>query len=331
MDPISLFSRVDRFGPPEFIKEASVSTAKELAELPDESFADPGRRRFPCHTKAACYLAAVEYFPNAVYDSREGLDVAGSLLKFAAYWGIDKEVGSVMSQVADDVDRYQGVIPDSAFLLTTESGGRKLKMFPATDEQNTAKSASDLYDARCRLPFADRTKAASALLLKAKELGLTLSDQVEDWAKRASLSDDLEFVPNQLIAERYPCYLSRNAVVAHEFNGLSDDSWNKQAAQAMFQMVEDLDMETGLYQHYTMGLALPEELGMVPKRAKVEVTLNNGAKLDLEQVAEHLGKAAAILDPECIMALDKDLVGGLAGLSREQADSLLLGLKAVIN
>jgi len=293
------------FGLPAFVKQASAIEPEELVALPASAFADPIRRRYPCHTKAASWLSNAEFWAGALFNPTAEPETAQQLLKMSRFWEIESDVRDVLSKAAADHETYSGEVPDAYFAVVGTWGGQRHRYLPITDAKSLKSAAEGLYASRHNLPFAVRKEAALRILNKAGDLGVTLdpSPEASVYLTQATLSGtpDLAKAAEAMTTRAVLLNRSRPEVAAalHKLAGKLTVATLEKAAH----LVDAVDTETELQNDYRKGLALFEESAFgVAKAAQPFVRLQGGIELSLEQV-KAAGLAAFRLIPEYTSAV----------------------------
>src|SRR5690349_5826895 len=123
-------------GLPDFVKHAELEDRPALSGLGSDSFADSRRRRYPCHTKAATWLANA-YFQQSrsSYSKKEAEWVQERISKFAGYWGI-RNLVDLFNQKWHKVASFNGHtdLPDDKYALVADFEGQKVRRFPMPNQ-----------------------------------------------------------------------------------------------------------------------------------------------------------------------------------------------------
>ena len=120
-------------GIPEFVKKASSSERDSIGDLPSHVFADSKRRKFPCHTKAATWLAQAYFtLSQGCYSKKEAELVQDRITKSAEFFNI----ASMTSAFKKNWTKVAGLgkvnVKDADYALIVNYGdGQKQRMFPA--------------------------------------------------------------------------------------------------------------------------------------------------------------------------------------------------------
>lgn len=161
---------------PEFVKTASVTDGVE--SLPAESFADPGNRRFPIHTKAATWMSyAYHVTQDQSLDGVRKKAILENLDKAAAAWGIELEIDKLKAEYSATRNPADVQLQEKfALEIGTD------KYLPITTRLDIEKSATELMNERGGLPWEARHTAAKAIMKAARDTcniydGRTLFDE----------------------------------------------------------------------------------------------------------------------------------------------------------
>jgi hypothetical protein len=184
---------------PSFVKEADYDHTYRTDHLPDHVFADPENRLFPCHTKAATWLSSL-YFMNNNPDELT-VSTKNNLLKFARYWGIDKDIRHLSSRVKTANEKEEKEDDESdkeenyAFVFDDE--GTKKKMLPIVTEAGVKKATDWFVRNRDKLLYDDRYQIAVKIRNRSQQLGLTTPEFIEKQAGYGLC--DLDLMTEQIL------------------------------------------------------------------------------------------------------------------------------------
>jgi len=332
------YSLTRLFSIPSFVKEAS-AVKDELSDLPSEAFADPPNRKFPCHTKAATWLANA-YFQHSkgYYDTQRAAAIQARITKSAEYFQIRSLCANFTDQWSKIAGAQRPDLPDSAFGLVVDYEGVKQRLLPMPNVASVKMAGEYLFANRFRYPYAWRKQAARKILSKALE-----------WDKKAEAGENvphgfgtLNFEPD---TQRYlekaaglggslPQYVagkiaqrvlmlkeSQNglrtklAEISVTLNDLPPEAMETADLEKIAEMLDEIDHETGICKHYSEGVELPEEalFQILHKEAQAvldsHVTLSTGNTYPVEAFSYiPLDKVAAVMGEEF-----KSEVSGLDG------------------
>lgn len=266
---------------PEFVKKAEVDNP---AELPSDAFGDIRHRKFPCHTKAATWLANA-YFQQsrASYSMKEAESVQGRINKFASHWAISNLVSQFnrnWSKIAS-FDNHEMADSQYALVATTDDG-QKIRRFPMPNCMSVKWAGERLYADRYKYPYLMRKTAARNILREAI--------RYDEMAKRGEkiagvVPGATQFEPHTLeyleraagFGATHPIRAAekvaqRVVVLKGQFNDHAEKmaelaialrelpSINGEQLMKLANVIDAVDRETGLCDHYHEGLEMPEEI-----------------------------------------------------------------------
>jgi len=312
------FYHADRVlgGLPQYVKEATVIEAGDLVDLAPTAFADPGRRMFPLHTKAACWLSMAHLLGEGGDPELEAV-----LEKTAALHGIAEDIAALRGAFAPAKEASDAVAFEPHALEVDfggEGGLGKTAIYPIGSAGGIVGSAKqmdrDLAEGRLR-PHLFR-KAAAALVQAAKEHDVTRDDIVNSvWdagVVRLPDFDTAREVANMrkfagLGDDDVALYADIVSGAEEEFGKAGSDEEGRACLDKWIELWDKLDAELGVkYARLTPEPHLaffsgPEDEHIAKLAA--EVVLLDGIlvpKADLLAVPEagwvkHLGKSAAAI------------------------------------
>ena len=161
---------------PDYVKQADINFTTNPASIGVNAYADPVRKKFACHTKAATWLSGL-YFneKKAEYHPKDRTRISARLEKFADYFGIRNAYDEIEKQAAA-LNEQQ--LPDSAYAYVwVDDSGNKDRHLPLDSAMNVKAAAEWLEKYRDHLPFSDRTVIANKILEKAASFSTALSSE----------------------------------------------------------------------------------------------------------------------------------------------------------
>jgi hypothetical protein len=252
---------------PEFVKAASDNDQFGDPEvLQNHVYADPSKRRFPCHTKAATWLSAA-YFAHqqSQYSKTQGDFVRDRILKTAQFFNIEPGVRELFKEAAAVNSYEDAVTPDTAYaLIWTDASGAPQKSYPMRNPSEV-KVAADWFNKNWTdFDFDTRHEVARKLFTKLAELQVTVddSDQIERcagfgycekeamqkaWETRAILS-----------RKKYPEYSKQASVLAQSIADNTFDLRDFSLRTKMASSMDDFDSVTMLRKFYGGSIDWPE-------------------------------------------------------------------------
>lgn len=319
-----LYSLEHLYGLPAFVKEAAVEEKDEVSRIPSSSFADPRKRKFPCHTKAATWLANA-YFQHSkdAYSKEEASLIQDRIIKAAEYWSI-RSIVKTFNKNHTKLASFEGhELEDKDFALVAQFGDEKIRRFPIPNAPSVKAAGEYLYAHRFEYPYPWRKAAAKRILAKAIEFdeaferGEKVANQILrfepdtfDYLQRAAgigmthpqwaaekIAQRVYMLPDRLRP-----YQIKLAELAVEFRKMTRGSHQQMAKLA--EVLDLIDRETGICKNYHEGVEMPEEVCFTMLKKEAEdildshITLQTGgtypvgllATLPLEKVASVLGE-----------------------------------------
>lgn len=98
---------------PEYVMKSARVTSEETDPLSIVAFADPYNRRFPCHTKAACWQAAAYFAGNNMEEEH----VKENIVKMAAAHDISEDVTAVFEAFHEELTKAAASQPKEEALM----------------------------------------------------------------------------------------------------------------------------------------------------------------------------------------------------------------------
>lgn len=287
---------------PDFVKSAEVESEDSVAALPSSAFADSDRR-FPIHTKTACYLSNARFWNKNLREQSDDFEVGEALLKWASVWKIEAEVSSMVKQATHSMTEG---LRDDQYALTYSDGTATVRSYPIDTPEHIELSAQNFYKDRACYPYAMRKVASERFLKAAAEQKAPLPNS--GYFLRAT--GDVRGIDKEAFAHHLmnraghlrstefdslvgPLASGAKSILS---NGLDSDTFLKSA-----EMLDQLDIKTGLYRKYESSLPLPEEVSVdafTKKASEVRtVKLASGSEIGLD-VIKARGAAAFKALPE---------------------------------
>ena len=252
---------------PEFVKKASDNDQFGDPEtLQTHVYADPSKRTFPCHTKAATWVSAA-YFAHQQSQYAEGQRefVKERLTKTAQFFGIGQLVDALFKEAAAVNSYEDAVTPDSAYALTwTDTAGNPQRKYPLRNPSEIKVAAEWFNDNWSQFDFDMRHSMARKLFTKMAEYSVTIDDtsQIERsagfgyceksamtraWEKRAVIS-----------RKQYPEYANQAEAVAAALAVSDIDMRDFDLRTKMASSMDDFDNQTMLRKYYGESIDWPE-------------------------------------------------------------------------
>ena len=325
-----LYALEKLYGTPEFVKKAAIETPEELGSLPDSVFADPRNRKFPCHTKAATWLAQAYFSMSApAYSKQDATFVQDRINKSASYWGIKGIVDGFKNAWEKIAHSNNMGLRDDDYALVVEHEGNKIRRMPMPNALSVKVAGEYLFANRYQYPYAWRKQAARRILAKAveydekaakgekiagAEVGATrFEPETLNYLERAS---GFGIVPPiraaEKIAQRVLMLNEKHQDVRVKLAEMAVELKTSpildcETLQKLAEAIDNVDRTTGLAMHYHEGVELPEEMffDVLEKEAAAivdgHVTLTTGTIYPIEAFAElPLGKIAEVMGKDFI-------------------------------
>lgn len=337
------------YGKPDFYKEAELPSDEELGSLPNSVFADPVNRRYPCHTKTACYVSNAQFWENAIFDDKSNTETGRRLLKLAEFWEISDSITQNILQKVAAMPVVQAFeeFDDEDFALAAEhpTTGEKIRLYPATNADTVKLAAAQLYNDRFKLPFEWRRKAAQNLMKKADQFGVSFDgdDEIEagDYLEKAAEKgiSSIKTIATELLKRAAWLKQNRQSEKGVQLEKAAEQvsalETNQSNISKLAEFIAQIDEFTGIHRAYGEAFMLPEEAcrSVLYKDAEAEVnkyiktkTGNTYSKSELEKAAE----ACQVVGLSHVVDGDKvdvdKLEAALEKLSQAQVSNLELAL-----
>ena len=312
-------------GLPDFVKKAEIE--EDLKSLPDSTFADPINRKFPCHTKAATYLANA-YFQQAkpLYPKDKAGLIQGRLEKYAEYWKIKSLVSNFNTKWVKIASYGTPTMNDSDFALVYEADGQKIRRMSMPNAVSVKMAGEYLYANRHMYTYPMRKFAARRILAKAMDYDerfkkcekvagtdsgmLRFEPDTQEYLERAAgFGSTHPRWAAEKIAQRVVMLGPGNkemkvklAELCEYLKGL--DEAKPAYFQKLAEVIDNVDRATGLSSYYNHGVEMPEEMFFKILEKEAEsildnyITLQTGKSypidvfltLPLEKISAVLGK-----------------------------------------
>lgn len=157
----------------------------QLAKIPSSSFADGASGRYPCHTKAACFLSAC-YLANE--DREVPPDVMENLSKFARVWNIEPQVKAAFVRIGAHRAMEKQAKEAINFALDEMYNGHRVRRFPVDTPELVKLSTTQFLKDRDKYPYEWRQKTANTLLdmISRDNMGAWYTDQQLDTLEKTA-------------------------------------------------------------------------------------------------------------------------------------------------
>jgi len=344
---------------PEFVKIAERTTAEDVKSIASSTFGDRANKRFPCHTKAACFLSHL-YFLDSEPEilEKEARNIRENLDRMATVWGLDGPNGSV-TQLKHAFDKRAADawsdLSDSDYGLVVKQGEQEIKLFPMPNAVSVKKAAETLYVNRDKYPYAWRKVAAAKILQKVVEAKVELADDTDAFLHKAagygfSTADQLQqgLLQRAGAISMNPRMKSAATAMRKYAEEIVTTPIDSSLLEKVASFLDELDRRLGLHQKYIsrysnqIEVPMPEEIAFATTEKEAQekmatvIILTNGEvfmKGDLEKAGHDAFCAALGDDIEDTMfdpvtkRLDLEKASNiLPTLPRDDADNLSTAL-----
>jgi hypothetical protein len=266
---------------PGFLKNATHQEQYGDQMTPMQLFADPTGRRFPYHTKAACWRSA-----QALSQHLDGEEYADLIKAAATVHGIDAEVASVL-QPGSQIIKYAYTV--------TEPDGAVSNYMPLRNSVEVLEASAYLGQYRDEIHLCDRQKIAAAIVAAANEYGTEIeNDTRHALLQQAGLGEcRTASLKQALLARATLLGVLPEAASLQKLGSNTHTRGSRESRQKIAVLLDQIDREFGLTKHYATGLRTPENAlfeftQCSLKKAEVaEVMLKTGSvysKVALEKV-----------------------------------------------
>lgn len=250
-------------GTPDYIAEGTLVDGTDAASLPDASFADTVRRRFPLTDRANTWASAGYFAKTASdlgYSEATRKSVLARIRRAADVYGIGKDVDELMDKVAEsERPVVKKAADDASAYCDPEHRG-----YPVFDRQG-AELANDFFSRNAYKYGHDRRREiARNIMRKSAEFGVKAAEQVrlsagDGFPNREILAEHLLFRANELMRRGTYKMASEFCKFAKAICICSDEDLFRNK-DGLFDAIGGMDEVTGLDELYDRKFAAPEEL-----------------------------------------------------------------------
>lgn len=190
---------------PEYVANAPVLQAEDVASLHDLAFADTRNRLFPVHTKAAAYMSAVYLAGKGDTSSA----VFNRVKSTCDFFGISDDVNNAIALLpsADATEKSASTLCDTAYALKFNIEEQDTwAAYPIGNSVAVVKSALDLIKDwnTDHIPADWYFKAAANIVKKANELGIQRNDlPAKLWADGEERLVDFAAAEESILTRKY--------------------------------------------------------------------------------------------------------------------------------
>ncbi len=304
------------YAAPDFVKSANHEDVHGPENLHTSEFADPLRKLYPCHTKAATWASAVFFFDNREsFPPIRGATIEDKILKAAEVFNLKDEIETLRSSITDSKTDDINKLPNEKFAYVNETDEGVVRKYPLRNAAETKAAAEYFFEYRDSFPWEARNHFARKVLKAAESYGAAIQDCREELEKSAGFGLCASRDVITAIRQR-----SRAASVRGDLGGLSDEldrlatTIEKNSSvvlQKQFdfaQLLDDVDRRCDWVGRYDNDFDRPEEVlfGITEKSASElanrlignQLTGNyyqvdDLEKLPVNKIAEVLGQEVA--------------------------------------
>lgn len=261
--------------PPAYVKTASHVERCGDASVPAHCYADPYRRRYPCHTNAATWLSSLFFLDacaqghekHAGVPRAEQEHIVKRLAEAARHFGIGSDVAKLTEQVkAAYAETAEENLPDDVFAYVWQHGAKKSRHLPLRNPTEVKEAAAWFNKYRQHFAYPDRRQIAEKILTRAARFDVDISDERETLEKSAGYG----YCPNNVVVtflvKRAEAGRVRRPDLAEEVHRLATiihhvplDLRDHTTRCKLAEVVDRYDRSLGLDQAYGTMFTLPED------------------------------------------------------------------------
>lgn len=258
----TLWSIIKTAGTPDYIADGALVDEKDASALPDTSFADRVRRRFPITDKANTWASAGYFAKTASecgYSSAQREMVLSRIKRAADVYGIRKDVDDMMAKIASEAAQVEKKAADDACYCDPAHRG-----YPVFDKSG-AEMANDFFSRNAyKYGHERRKEIAGNIMKKCAEYGVKAAEQVRvsagaGFPNRDTLTEHLLFRAKELMRRGTYKMASELCKFAKEICICSDDDLFRNR-DGIFDAISGMDEITGIDDCYDRKFCAPEEL-----------------------------------------------------------------------
>ena len=278
---VELYRLSQQYVFPDFVKTASPDKSLQVPQgTPVSACADPVRKQFWCHTKAACWLSHLFYTEKrAEFHPKDREKIEKRLAEYANQWGIKAACDAIVARWNELHKTAEDQLPDSAFAYVWKGeNGTKDRRLPLRSAMEVKAAAEYVEQHRDRFSYPVRRTMALKILEKAASFGAGIGKHAEFLEKQAGrgVCDPAEIVD---MIEKRAMLVPADAGVTFDENGnrqggvrahfLKMAQFIKGAPRKALQpdmlvklaeTMDQLDRQLGLVGKYSEGLPRPEDV-----------------------------------------------------------------------
>jgi hypothetical protein len=333
------------YNAPAFVKSAEEVLIHGDEQLAPNEYADPLRKLYPCHTKAAVWTSAAFFYDcqNELPPMRAAT-IEDKLLKAAEIFGIQNEVATIKTQIKDAKVDDLSQLPNEKFAyVTTDATGQATREYPLRNAIEVKKAAEYLMQYRDDMPWTMRNTFATNVLRAAEEFGAAIGDVRDDLEKTAgfglcSASDVVGALKQRARAAKLNSDVQDLTDGLEKLAELINNNKNSmlQRQHMLVEFLDDVDRRANWTTRYNSDFSRPEDIifGVTEKSASElasrligspftgnyyqlsdleQLPLNKLSEVMGEDMAEAVSAGGVYIDTEKLAAV-------IPTLPREDAD-----------
>ncbi|MFA5571865.1 MAG: hypothetical protein WDA42_02055 [Candidatus Bathyarchaeia archaeon] len=333
------------YNAPAFVKTAAEVLIHGDEQLAPNEYADPLRKLYPCHTKAAVWTSAAFFYDcqNELPPMRAAT-IEDKLLKAAEIFGIRREVATIKQQIKDAQVDDLSQLPNEKFAyVVTNEDGQSTREYPLRNALEVKKAAEYLMQYRDDMPWAMRNTFATNVLRAAEEFGAGINDVRDELEKTAgfglcSASDVVNALKQRARAARLNSDMQDLTEGLEKLAELINNNKSSmlQRQHMLVEFLDDVDRRANWTTRYNSDFSRPEEVifGVTEKSAAALASrligspftgnyyqLSDLEQLPLNKLAEVMGEDMADAVSAGGVYIDTEkLAAVIPTLPREDAD-----------
>ncbi len=266
------------YGVPDFVKSAEQPDVHGGEQLAPTEYADPLRKLYPCHTKAAVWTSAAFFFENqSQFPPMRATTIEDKIVKAAEIFGIKENViklkEDIQTSKVDDINQ----LPNEKFAYIKENeDGSFNRSYPLRNAIETKQAAEYFMQYRDEFPWADRNRFAMNVLRAAEEYGASISDIRNELEKSAgqglcSASDVVKAMQQRARAAKLTAATAPLADNLVKLAAMVEQNPNSllQRQHMLVELLDDVDRRAGWANRYASDFSRPEDVvfGVTEKSA----------------------------------------------------------------
>jgi hypothetical protein len=236
---------------PAFVKEASTDDA-DLSVAHNDSFGDPGTRKYPLNNKSNTWLSR-QYFEREKvrYDQKTAALIEERINKAANFWNLP------------GANRIQQE-PARKHTLTIYDQAKKLFEVNIEEPGHYKQAAEYLESHKANIPYESRRAFARELLATPDELKTTLREHTQDYIEKAAgfgmaTGSRMTYAIMSRVANCADTHTELSSRLVKMGSLVDDQPVTPSLLHKVAVMLDHVDRATGLVNYYGRGIDSPEE------------------------------------------------------------------------